>query len=87
VRAEDATLVVPGSGAWAEWTSASYLAGYLDAQAGSSLLPETSAEVSTLLDFYLLEKCIYEIGYELDSRPEWVVIPMQDLLGLIGVLA
>ena len=37
------------------------------------------ARRSVLLDFYLLEKCIYEIGYELNNRPDWVEIPLRGL--------
>jgi maltose alpha-D-glucosyltransferase/alpha-amylase len=33
--------------------------------------------------FYLLEKCVYELGYELGSRPDWVIIPV---LGLQRIL-
>ena len=34
--------------------------------------------------FYQLEKCIYEIRYELNNRPDWVEIP---LLGLRQAMA
>ena len=37
-----------------------------------------------LLDFYLLEKCIYEIGYELNNRPEWAEIPLRGLSFLLS---
>lgn len=35
-----------------------------------------------LLDAYLLDKAIYEIGYELNNRPEWAQIPLKGLLEL-----
>jgi predicted trehalose synthase len=31
----------------------------------------------------LLEKCVYELHYELNNRPDWVAIP---LLGLERIL-
>lgn len=37
-----------------------------------------------VLDFYLLEKCIYEIGYEANHRPEWLPIPLGGLFELLG---
>jgi maltose alpha-D-glucosyltransferase/alpha-amylase len=68
---------------WHRWVSATYLNAYLQRIAGSGLLPEEDEPLSTLLDFYLLDKCIYELGYELNNRPEWVWVP---LLGLHQLL-
>jgi len=33
-----------------------------------------------LIDIYLLEKAIYEVGYELNNRPEWIRIPVRGIL-------
>jgi len=60
--------------------SAAFLKGYLPAIASASLLPQAPAELGVLLDAYLLEKGIYEIGYELNNRPEWTQIPLKGLL-------
>jgi maltose alpha-D-glucosyltransferase/alpha-amylase len=35
-----------------------------------------------LLDAYVLEKVIYELGYELNNRPDWVEIPLRRILQL-----
>jgi maltose alpha-D-glucosyltransferase/alpha-amylase len=35
-----------------------------------------------LLDAHLMEKAIYELGYELNNRPDWVDIPLKRLLEL-----
>jgi trehalose synthase-fused probable maltokinase len=37
-----------------------------------------------VLDFYLLEKCIYEIKYEANNRPDWIKIPLEGLRELLG---
>ena len=34
------------------------------------------SEIKYLLKYHLLEKAVYEIGYELKSRPDWVIIPL-----------
>jgi predicted trehalose synthase len=44
------------------------------------LLPQAPAELGILLDAYLLDRGIYEIGYELNNRPEWTQIPLKGLL-------
>jgi maltose alpha-D-glucosyltransferase/alpha-amylase len=39
--------------------------------------------VHWLLDVFVLDKALYEVEYELASRPDWVVIP---LLGILRIL-
>jgi maltose alpha-D-glucosyltransferase/alpha-amylase len=37
-----------------------------------------------VLDFYLIEKCVYEIGYEANNRPDWIGIPLGGLAELLA---
>ena len=39
--------------------------------------------MNILLDVYLLEKALYELGYELNNRPDWVRIPLAGILQLL----
>jgi maltose alpha-D-glucosyltransferase/alpha-amylase len=82
-RPEDVAMLAPWSRAWSEWLAAAFLAGYVEVAQGSRVIPKTDADLQLLLDFFLIEKCVYEIGYELDNRPEWVEIPLRGLLGLL----
>jgi trehalose synthase-fused probable maltokinase len=52
------------------------------AAATSSVFP-SRADRDALLCFYLFEKCVYELRYELDNRPAWAAIP---LLGMERLL-
>ncbi|MBL9018416.1 MAG: maltose alpha-D-glucosyltransferase [Myxococcales bacterium] len=83
-RTADAAQLEVWGRAWSSWTSAAFLAGYLEAAQGSRLVPKADADLELLLEFFLLEKCVYEIGYELNNRPDWVDIPMGALLELLG---
>lgn len=38
-----------------------------------------AAEIDFLLRYHIFEKAIYELGYELNSRPDWVIIPLKGL--------
>jgi maltose alpha-D-glucosyltransferase/alpha-amylase len=37
-----------------------------------------------LIRVFLLEKAVYEIGYELNNRPDWVIIPLKGTESLLG---
>jgi len=32
-----------------------------------------------LFNAFLLEKAVYELGYELNNRPDWVLIPLRGI--------
>jgi maltose alpha-D-glucosyltransferase / alpha-amylase len=68
---------------WYAYVSAAFLNGYLTVMAPSDVLPRDAAQLARLLDSYLLEKAIYELGYELGNRPAWAAIPLAGLLQLL----
>ncbi len=68
---------------WLAWASAVFLEGYLDAASGASFLPTDARHTRVLLDAFLVEKAVYELGYEMNNRPEWLSIP---LAGITSVL-
>ena len=73
----------PSATAWYGWVSGCFLSGYF-AAAKASLIPQTVDELEVLLDAYLLEKAIYELGYEMNNRPDWLRIPIKGILDLVG---
>jgi maltose alpha-D-glucosyltransferase/alpha-amylase len=79
-RAEDAPALAPWARLWRRWASASFLRGYLGVAAGAGFLPPSADDLRAMLEFYLLDKTVYELRYELNNRPEWVGIPLQGLL-------
>jgi len=79
IRSEDFSYLESWVEFWHSWVSIFFLKAYLDAASRGNFLPETRRELKVLLDTYLLEKAIYEVGYELNSRPHWVKIPLQGI--------
>jgi maltose alpha-D-glucosyltransferase/alpha-amylase len=69
---------------WHFWISVIFLKAYMAVAFQGDFLPEKGEELKTLLDMYLLEKAIYEMGYELNNRPDWVRIPLQGIQQLLG---
>jgi maltose alpha-D-glucosyltransferase/alpha-amylase len=84
VRPEDATVLAPWARAWTRWLRAAYLNEYLKTVGDAHFLPAAAAERTLLLEFYQLEKCIYEIRYELNNRPDWLAIPLAGLREILG---
>lgn len=84
VRPEDVARLQQGATAWSRWASAAFLRAYLAESATAKHLPPTLETVEVLLNAYLIEKALYEIGYELNNRPEWMAIPVRGLLDLLG---
>jgi maltose alpha-D-glucosyltransferase/alpha-amylase len=76
VRSEDLAPLAPWAEAWTDWVGAVYLGSYLHSIAGTPLAPRSDELVDLLLDFYELEKVIYEVEYELHNRPDWLHIPL-----------
>jgi maltose alpha-D-glucosyltransferase / alpha-amylase len=68
---------------WQTWISAQFLAEYLNLASQADFLPGSEGELSLLLDTYLLEKACYELGYELNNRPDWVMLPLDGILQLL----
>jgi maltose alpha-D-glucosyltransferase/alpha-amylase len=83
VRDEDAETLMPWVRYWYRWVSAAFLRGYLEATADASFLPADDADKAVLLDAFLIQKAGYELGYELNNRPDWVAIPLRGLLELL----
>ncbi|MCK7475311.1 MAG: hypothetical protein MZV49_21600 [Rhodopseudomonas palustris] len=50
----------------------------------NGLWPAERHAADGILDFFLLEKALYEIEYELAHRPDWLRVP---LAGAVRILA
>ena len=75
--------VEPWTSLWHRWISASFLRAYLEVVSQTGLLPSSPEELHILLNVHLLEKAIYEVGYELQHRPDWLKIPIRAILRLL----
>jgi maltose alpha-D-glucosyltransferase/alpha-amylase len=83
IRPEDVPVLEPWARFWQLWVSSAFLRAYLRATQDSPVVPRSRAELQLLLDVLLLEKAIYELGYEVNHRPAWVRVPLQGILELV----
>jgi maltose alpha-D-glucosyltransferase / alpha-amylase len=84
-RDDDALVIEPWADTWQHWAADAFLKGYTAAIEQSALLPRSNTGRHTLLSAFILDKAFYELGYELDNRPDWVRIPLIGIRKLIGV--
>ena len=79
---EDFARLEPWAQLWERFVSAEFLRAYRETAGGAPFLPDNSTDFRKLLDVFLLDKALYEILYELNSRPGWVRIPMLGMMSL-----
>jgi len=83
MRAEDVPFLERWADLWYRQASATFLESYLATAAGASFLPQKEGDLTVLLEAYLLDKAVYEVGYELNHRPDWVLIPIRGIKHLL----
>jgi maltose alpha-D-glucosyltransferase/alpha-amylase len=70
--------------AWTRWVSERFLSGYFETAGSAPYLPQSADETKTILELHLLEKAVYELGYELNNRPAWLAIPLQGISQILS---
>jgi maltose alpha-D-glucosyltransferase/alpha-amylase len=68
---------------WHKGAVRDFMAAYDGVIAESPAHPDDPRFAAALLDLFVIQKAVYEVGYELASRPAWVDIPLSGLLDLI----
>ncbi len=77
--------LAPWARYWQRWVSAAFLKSYMKTSEAAPYIPGTRSESEVLLNAYMLDKAIYELGYELNNRPQWVAIPLEGISDLLGL--
>ena len=68
---------------WYHYMSGFFMKAYLETVKGSAFIPKQKEDLETLMTTFLLEKAIYELNYELNNRPGWVMIPLRGIKALM----
>lgn len=82
LKPRDAKTLAPWVEAWYSRVSEVFLDSYLKTAGAAAFLPRGVAETREMLKIFLLEKSVYELGYELNNRPSWVAIPLKGILSI-----
>ncbi len=69
--------------AWRAEVRSVFLAGYREATRGAEFVPAEDGAFARVLAVFELEKAVYEVGYEMNNRPDWIWVP---ILGITAIL-
>ncbi|HJR45999.1 MAG TPA: hypothetical protein VJ927_10380 [Actinomycetota bacterium] len=73
----------PWAAEWERLARERYLNGYLTRSHEGDFVPEDRGSLMALLDFFEIDKALYELGYELNHRPDWIHIPLRGIRQVI----
>lgn len=79
----DPARTVAGVDGWRRATQGAFLGAYGEAMEGAAVHPDDPETGRALLDLLLIQKAVYEVGYEMAMRPDWLDMPLRGLLSLI----
>jgi len=79
IRPEDAEKMEPWAIAWYRYVAEMFKGSYLEKVKGSGLVPEEPEDFAVLNDAYMINKALYEIAYEANNRPDWIMIPVRGI--------
>ena len=65
------------------WMTDVFLYHYMERIYNSHLNLGYNRELRYLLKYHVLEKAIYELGYELNARPDWAIIPLRGIYTIL----
>lgn len=76
---QELAAIQPWVDVWQRWVSVAFLKAYRATARGAIFLPADLQELQVLLDIYSLEKVISELAYELDNRPNWILVSLKGI--------
>jgi maltose alpha-D-glucosyltransferase / alpha-amylase len=69
--------------AWARWTAGAFLGGYLGRAAGWPALPAERRRLAALLEVFLLDRTVAELGFARLRRAGWMAVTLEGILDLL----
>jgi maltose alpha-D-glucosyltransferase/alpha-amylase len=85
LNAMDAPRMTAWGRMWQTWSSWAFLKEYTAAAPKAPFIPESPEEMRVLLNAFQMEKAVYELGYELNNRPDWLRVPLAGIEQLLGI--
>lgn len=84
MRKEDMHRLLPYAEYWYRLMSGMFIDAYFDTVASSKFIPSNKKDLEVLIRTFMLEKAVYELGYELNNRPDWVAVPLRSIIAMMS---
>ncbi|CAG5068623.1 Glucosamine kinase [Dyadobacter sp. CECT 9623] len=83
VRTEDIAKLLPYVEQWYHYMSGIFMKAYLETVKENPIVPQKKEDLDVLMQTFLLQKAIYELNYEVNNRPSWVMVPLRGIKSII----
>jgi maltose alpha-D-glucosyltransferase / alpha-amylase len=83
VRPEDVDKLKSFAPLWTHYMASFFMHAYLESVQGASFVPKDKNDLNMLLEVYMLERAIFSLNYELNTRPDWVMVPVRVIKSII----
>jgi maltose alpha-D-glucosyltransferase/alpha-amylase len=83
LKPDDLPILEPWVDLWYHCVSAIFMNHYSKEIGDSMIVPSDNQQKTVLMDVFLLQKALYELSYELNNRPDWVIIPLKGILHIV----
>jgi maltose alpha-D-glucosyltransferase/alpha-amylase len=80
---EEWNEIKPWARCWEQLARERFLGAYMTRSHEGTFLPPDVGELALLLDFFEIDKALYELSYERSNRPDWTRIPLEGLQHVI----
>jgi maltose alpha-D-glucosyltransferase / alpha-amylase len=71
---------------WYHEVSYHFLKSYFQTAGNAAFIPDNESHKENLLKLFLIEKSVYEASYEINNRPDWLIVPLNGLNTIINDL-
>lgn len=82
-RPGDLATLEPCAKKWQQLATQTFQKGYNEQVNNEPFFGTNKTQHDALIKLFIFEKLCYELCYELDNRPEWLIIPLRGLQELI----
>ncbi len=83
LRKEDVIKHEPFAEMWIHHATGYFLNAYMETVNGHDFVPDNLTDWDVVLQTYLLEKALYSLNYELNHRPDYVLVPMRFIKAIL----
>ena len=83
ISKEEQEKMLPFAQMWTHYVTGIFMESYLKTVAGSNFIPADKEDLKILLETFLLEKAITSFRFEVNNRPDWVIVPLQLIKSLL----